>query len=183
MPSLIRHAWALADGTSKHFIWFSEVFTADQVREQWPQLHGSMQPYIGCFETLAQLALAQCTWHCIRSKHVKFVLPSATDNTSAESGLNKLFSTAEPLGLFPRLAATWAHLHRVQFELEHLAGEKNVWADKLSRDNTSFLQHRSAERRRITLAELASASHCVTLHDTGHAWPASLVRAQHSMLR
>ena len=31
-------------GTSKHFIWFSEVFTADQVREQWPQLHGSMQP-------------------------------------------------------------------------------------------------------------------------------------------
>ena len=169
--------------TSSHFLWFSEIFTADQVREQWPQLHGSMQPYIGCFETLAQLALAQCTWHCIRSKHVKFVLPSATDNTSAESGLNKLFSTAEPLGLFLRLAATWAHLHRVQFQLEHLAGEKNVWADKLSRDNIAFLQHRKAERRRITLAELASASHCVTLHNTGHAWPAPLVRAQHSMLR
>ena len=169
--------------TSSHFLWFSEIFTADQVREQWPQLHGSMQPYIGCFETLAQLALAQCTWHCIRSKHVKFVLPSATDNTSAESGLNKLFSTAEPLGLFLRLAATWAHLHRVQFQLEHLAGEKNVWADKLSRDNIAFLQHRKAERRRITLAELASASHRVTLHNTGHAWPAPLVRAQHSMLR
>ena len=169
--------------TATEFIWFSEIFTADQVRAQWPQLHGSMQPYIGCFETLAQLALAQCTWHCLRSRHVKFVLPSATDNTSAESGLNKLFSTAEPLGLFLRLAATWAHLHRVQFELEHLAGEKNVWADKLSRDNISFLQHRSAERRRISLAELASASHCVTLHDTGHAWPAPLVRAQHAMLR
>ncbi|CAE7408610.1 unnamed protein product [Symbiodinium sp. KB8] len=169
--------------TASEFIWFSEIFTADQVRAQWPQLHGSMQPYIGCFETLAQLALAQCTWHCLRCKHVKFVLPSATDNTSAESGLNKLFSTAEPLGLFLRLAATWAHLHRVQFELEHLAGEKNVWADKLSRDNISFLQHRSAERRRISLAELASASHCVTLHDTGHAWPAPLVRAQHAMLR
>ena len=111
------------------------------------------------------------------------MLPSATDNTSAESGLNKLFSTAEPLGLFLRLAATWAHLHRVQFELEHLAGEKNVWADKLSRDNISFLKHRSADRRRISLAELASASHCVTLHDTGHAWPAPLVQAQHSMLR
>ena len=51
---------------------------------------------------------------------------------------NKLFSTAEPLGTFLRLAATWAHLHRVQFEVEHLAvaGEKNVWADKLSRGNT-----------------------------------------------
>ena len=50
------------------------------------------------------------------------------DNTSAESGLNKLFSTAEPLGTFLRLAATWAHLHRVQFQVEHLAGEKNIWA-------------------------------------------------------
>ena len=50
---------------------------------------------------------------------------------SQQDGLNKLFSTAEPLGTFLRLAATWAHLHRVQFEVEHLAGEKNAWADKL----------------------------------------------------
>eukprot|EP00439_Symbiodinium_sp_Y106_P000945 s7526_g1.t1 len=104
-------------------------------------------------------------------------------NTSAESGLNKLFSTAEPLGTFLRLAATWAHLHRVQFEVEHLAGEKNVWADKLSRGNTAFLAHRSAERASISLAQLASASHCVTLHGASMPWPRRLEEAQHAMLR
>ena len=134
--------------TSDSFIWYSEIFTANEVL-------GSLQPYIGCFEALAQLALAQCSWQLLRSKHVRFVLPTASDNTSAESGLNKLFSTAEPLG---------AHLHRVQFEVEHLAGEKTAWADKLSGGNITFLEHRSAERARINLAQLASASHCVTLH-------------------
>ena len=111
-------------GTAKHFVWFSEIFTAAQVRAEWPQLVGSLQPYIGCFETLAQLALAHCSWQLLRARRTRFVLPSASDNTSAESGLNKLFSTAEPLGTFLRLAATWAHLQRVQFQVEHLAGEK-----------------------------------------------------------
>ena len=92
--------------TSDSFIWYSEIFTAEEFRAQWPQLLGSLQPYIGCFEALAQLALAQCSWQLLRSKHVRFVLPTASDNTSAESGLNKLFSTAEPLGTFLRLAAT-----------------------------------------------------------------------------
>ncbi|CAE7799268.1 unnamed protein product [Symbiodinium sp. CCMP2456] len=119
----------------------------------------------------------------LRSKHVRFVLPTASDNTSAESGLNKLFSTAEPLGTFLRLAATWAHLHRVQFEVEHLAGEKNVWADRLSRGRLAFLSHRSAERVRISLSQLASASHCVTLHDASKEWPSGLRKAQTAMLR
>eukprot|EP00439_Symbiodinium_sp_Y106_P055604 s1607_g7.t1 len=86
--------------TSDSFIWYSEIFTANEVRAQWPQLLGSLQPYIGCFEALAQLALAQCSWQLLRSKHVRFVRPTASDNISAESGLNKLFSTAEPLGTF-----------------------------------------------------------------------------------
>ncbi|CAE6949096.1 mfsd7-A, partial [Symbiodinium sp. CCMP2456] len=151
--------------TAQHFIWYSEIFTAEQVRAEWPQLTGSLQPYIGCFETLAQLALAQCSWQLLRARHVRFVLPSASDNTSAESGLNKLFSTAEPLGTFLRLAATWAHLHRVQFEVEHLAGEKNTWADALSRGRIAFInKHRSAERTRVSLTQLASASHSVSLH-------------------
>ena len=68
--------------TSKQYFWFSEIFDAQQVRQQWPQLAGSLQPYIGCFETLAQLALAQCVWQALRSKHVKFVLPSTSDNTN-----------------------------------------------------------------------------------------------------
>ena len=64
--------------TSDSFIWHSEIFTANEVRAQWPQLLGSLQPYIGCFEALAQLALAQCSWQLLRSKHVRFVLPTAS---------------------------------------------------------------------------------------------------------
>ncbi|CAE7247113.1 unnamed protein product [Symbiodinium sp. CCMP2592] len=169
--------------TADAFLWFSAIFSAEEVRKQWPQLQGSLQPYIGCFESLAQLALAQCSWQLLRSKQIRFVLPTASDNTSAESGLNKLFSTAEPLGTFLRLAAAWAHLHRVQFEVEHLAGEKNVWADKLSRGSTAFLQHRTADKVEVTLAQLASASHCVTLHDHALAWPQRLLDAQHAMLK
>ncbi|OLP74596.1 hypothetical protein AK812_SmicGene45817, partial [Symbiodinium microadriaticum] len=163
--------------TARSFVWFSEIFSDEDVRQQWPQLSGSLQPYIGCFETLAQLALAQCSWQLLRSRHARFVLPSASDNTSAESGLNKLFSTAEPLGTFLRLAATWAHLHRVQFQVEHLAGEKNTWADAMSRGRIAFVQHRAKERVRISLAQLASASHSVTLHGHRTDWPACELRS------
>ncbi|CAE7390246.1 unnamed protein product [Symbiodinium sp. CCMP2456] len=153
--------------TAQHFIWYSEIFTAEQVRAEWPQL----------------TALAQCSWQLLRARHVRFVLPTASDNTSAEAGLNKLFSTAEPLGTFLRLAATWAHLHRVQFQVEHLAGEKNTWADALSRGRIAFIKHRSAERTRVSLTQLASASHSVSLHGAATAWPVLLQDATKAMLR
>ena len=93
----------------------------------------------------------------LRAKHIRFVLPSASDSTSAESGVNRLllFTTAEPLSTFLRIAATWAHRHRVQFQVEHLAGERNTWADALSRGRLQFIQHRSAECVRITLPQSA----------------------------
>ncbi|CAE7197288.1 unnamed protein product [Symbiodinium sp. KB8] len=160
--------------TATAFVWYSEIFTAEQVREQWPQLGGPMQSYIACFEALAQLALAHCSWSLLRAKHMRFVLPSASDNTSAESGVNRLFTTTEPLSTFLRLAATWAHLHRVQFQVEHLAGEKNNWADALSRGRIAFVSHRSAERVRISLAQLAAASHTVSLLGDEHSFPPRL---------
>ena len=43
---------------SLHCVWFAETRSADQVRALWPQLTGSPEQYIACFETLAQLALA-----------------------------------------------------------------------------------------------------------------------------
>ena len=89
---------------------------------------------------------------------------------SAESGLNKLFSTAEPLSTLLHLAATWAHLH-MQFQVEHLAGKKKSWADAMSRGRIAFVQHRGRDRVRIDVAQLASASHCVTLHGSARTGP------------
>ena len=49
---------------SSSFMWYGEISTAQQTRAQWPQLRGLLQPHIGCFESLAQFALAQCSWQC-----------------------------------------------------------------------------------------------------------------------
>ena len=91
---------------------------------------------------LAQLALAHCSWSLLRATHIRFVLPSASNNTSAEDGVNRLFTTAEPLSTFLRVAATWAHL-----------------------------QHRSAERVRIMPPQLSLASHTVSLKGDVNTFP------------
>ena len=80
-------------------------------------------------------ALGATTW--------KFALPSpASDNTAAEARAEKLWSTAEPLGTFLKLAAGWAARHHIEFLATHHAGVYNVWADELSRNNLSRFRNR-----------------------------------------
>ena len=167
--------------TSTGFAWFSETWHMDEVRKVWPQLTLPAQRYIACFETLAQLALAHCTTQICHARSARFWLPSASDNTAAESGINRLFTTAEPLSTFIRLVATWAHTHRVSLSVEHLPGEKNAWADKLSRGKIDFLQHREG-RVRFDLLGLASAQHTVSLCPAEAAWDTNLQAAQHGIL-
>ena len=89
-------------------VWISVAdLTADQARSNWPQLSGSPQQYIACFETLAQLALAMTARHALGAKAWQFALPAASDNTAAEARTEKLWSTAEPLGTFLKPAAGW----------------------------------------------------------------------------
>ena len=83
--------------TASEFFWFSESWSMTEVRHFWPELTKTAQAYISCFETLAQLALAMLAYRKLHSRHFKFVLPTASDNTSAEAGVNKLFTTTEPL--------------------------------------------------------------------------------------
>ena len=94
--------------TSSGFAWFSEIFCMTDVRAIWPQLKEDAQLYIACFEVLAQLALLQLAWQRMRGHRMQFILPTGCDNTAAESGINKLFSTAEPLSTFLRMVADWA---------------------------------------------------------------------------
>ena len=84
----------------------------------------------------------------------------------------KLWSTAGVLGSFLKLAAAWAAKHHVDFQVTHLAGEKNVWADALSR-------HRTNERCRFPLQSFLDPQGCVTLHPAGAAWPDEIRAAQH----
>ena len=164
---------------SSSFAWFSEQWDMTEVRQHWPQLTKDAQAYIACFETLAQLALAMTAVARMRTKHFRFVLPSASDNTSAEAGINKLFTTSAPLSDFLQLVAAWSAHSNTRLALTHVAGEKNTWADELSRDRISRFQHRQHERERISLASLACPKGAVTLHPQSAAWPNELLHAQH----
>ena len=166
--------------TSTAFLWFSESWSMTELRRRWPQLTKSAQPYIACFETLAQLALAMLARRRQHSRHFNFVLPTASDNTAAEAGINKLFTTAEPLCIFLKLVASWSARRNVHLAVSHLAGEKNVWADELSRSKLHRLAHRTADRERIPLDMLARV---VTLHPPHAAWAQPLLDAHSARIK
>ena len=80
---------------------------------------------------MAQLALL----HWLQGPaSMPFALSTGSDNTSAQAGLNSLFTTAEPLSRFLRLAATWAEACHIELVVSHVAGEHNQLADDLSRN-------------------------------------------------
>ena len=150
--------------TSSHCSWFSERYCMSEARALWPQLQDTAQRYIACFETLAQLALTMMVHRTCSARQWSFTLPSASDNAPTEAGLNKLWSTAEPLGSFFKLAAAWAARHGIQFMVRHIAGEKNSWADTLSRNRMRTFQ---------------DALGCIALHPPSAAWPDEILKAQH----
>ena len=96
-----------------------------------------------------------------------------------EAGLDKPWSTGEPLGSFLKLAAAWAAKHHVDFQVTCLAGEKNAWADALSGNKPHVFQRRKAERRRFPLTSFLEQRGCVTLRPAGAAWPDEIRAAQH----
>ena len=120
--------------TSSSISWFAETWQFQEVQEQWP--------YIACFETLAQLALMRIAWSCEGQSVRGICMPTGTDNTASEAGVNKLFTTAWPLQVFAQPVAAWAHKHKWSVIASHIPGEHNTWADQLSRGNTSAFQSR-----------------------------------------
>ena len=111
---------------------FSEQFTMKQARAIWPALTKDAQKYIACWEGLAPLALLQVAYSKLRSQRMAFTLPTGCDNTAAEAGTTKLFTTSRRLSNFLQLIARWAGAHDVELQPNHVPGRKNVWADELS---------------------------------------------------
>ena len=66
---------------------------------------------------------------CAHAGRVDHRGPSSARPTHA---FRKLFTTAWPLQIFVQLVAAWAYRHKWS-----VLGERNVWADQLSRGNTS----------------------------------------------
>ena len=72
--------------------WFAETWNMSKVRSAWPCLTKPAQRYIACFETLAQFALLQATHSGVGGSRYSFSLPSGTDNSATEAGVNNASS-------------------------------------------------------------------------------------------
>ena len=157
-------------GTATQFAWFAEQWDISEVRRYWPQLVEAPQKYITCFEALAQLALAMVAKTRLQAKHWRFALPAACDNTSAEAGINKLFTTTPPLSDFLKLVATWSACNHVNMQITHVAVEYNTWADELSRNRLQRFSHRMHERTAMPLLMLAAPLGIAHLHPEDASW-------------
>ena len=131
--------------TSTQVVWFPESWNMSEVRSAWPCLAKT---------ALAQLALLQAMHSHIGGSHYSFSLPSGTDSSATEAGINKPFSA-----LLLQLVATWAHAHNVHLQPTHVPGRLNDWAD----DRLRRFMNRPANRVRFSPRSLAQAGRGLAL--------------------
>ena len=89
---------------------------------------------------------------------------SGTDNTASEAGVNKLFTADWPLQIFVQLVAARAYKHKWSVLASHIPGERNVWADQLSRGNTSAFDSKPQARFRFRLHDFWPHKRRLSLH-------------------
>ena len=168
MLSSLARADAMAEGSqvgiggwysTKHSrAWFAESSTMDEIRVFWLFLTKDAQKYMACFETLAQLALAMTAKAHHGQSRMNVCLPTESDNTLTEAGVNKLFTTSWPLSEFLGLIASRSSANGVTLQVSHVAGAHNEWADDLSRGRLQAFAHRAQDRFRVPLQLLASSA-------------------------
>ena len=151
--------------TSQAVGWFSEQWNMDQLKVFKPDLTKDAQKYISAFEILAQLVLLMTGCHTIKCSALEICIPSSSDNTSAESSVNRQLSTKEPASTFLQLMSEFAMQKHVRLLVTHIPGHLNDWADNLSRDKLSQWLH--YPRFRVTLSDIFAIGQQVTLHPPG----------------
>ena len=125
---------------------------------------------VPCFETLAQLALMRVAWATEGQAVHGLCMPSGTDNTASEAGVNKLFTTAWPLQIFVQLVAAWAYKRKWSVLASRIPGERNVWADQLSRGNTSAFDSKPHARFRFRPHDFWPHKSALSLHPPDAPW-------------
>ena len=152
--------------TSTKVGWFSEQFTMQSLRHFLPNLQKDAQKYIGAFEVLAQLALLMMGNEMMLCESLQVCLPSSSDNTGAESGINKQLSTKEPTATFLQLMSQYALQRNIHLLVSHIPGSSNSWADDLSRDRLQQWAH--YPRYQIKLADVFSIGRYIKLAPEGN---------------
>ena len=118
------------DGTTH---WFSQQWSYKDFQSLQIPVKENMQKDISCYETLAQMCLLHMFCKIAPANRVPLILKTVSDNTGAEAGSNKLFTTKVPLCLFlERLCLLTSFCHAV-LDVSHISGPSNELADAISR--------------------------------------------------
>ena len=88
---------------------------------------------ITCCETLAQLGFILCLRSVVPLARWTALFRTLSDNTGAEAGIDKLYSSAFPLSVFPKRLSVLACMTGIELAFFHIPGKKNDGADLLSR--------------------------------------------------
>ena len=137
--------------------WFSERYTLQDFIALKIELDKDLQKSITSMETLAQMAIMWISCRIHPGHRIPITLPSFSDNTGAESGSNRLFSTKTPQCWFLEKLCLLSTMSGMEMDVSHIAGPINIEADGLSRwDGTDSPPHnfRASDRIRISLSDL-----------------------------
>ncbi|CAE7498620.1 unnamed protein product [Symbiodinium natans] len=118
---------------SRQISWFSQSWRVSDLSSLGVPLQVPAHQDITCYETLAQLGLILCLHSVVPLARWTVRLRTLSDNTGAEAGINKLYSSAFPLSVFLKRLSMLACLTGIELDVFHVPGEKNDDADLLSR--------------------------------------------------
>ena len=114
---------------------FSQTWTLDDLAILGLPLQHPAHRDITCYEALAQLGLMLCLRSVVPSARWVVRMRTLSDNTGAEAGINKLYSSHFQLSAFLKRLCMLACLTGIELDVGHVPGEKNDDADWLSRWN------------------------------------------------
>ena len=134
-----------------------------------------LQRNITCFETLAQMALLYTVSRAFPGFRLPLRIKTLSDNTGAEAGSNRLFTTSFPQCLFLEKLCLLAACTCAEIDVSHISGTDNAIADALSRwelVSDPPYAFDCADRISIPLEVLWTSPLSVSLHpdDTRIVW-------------
>ena len=100
--------------------WFSETWTLDDLAVLGMPLQRPAHRDITCYEALAQLGLMLCLRSVVPSARWVVRMRTLSDNTGAEAGINKLYSSHFPLSAFLKRLCMLACLTGIELEVGHV---------------------------------------------------------------
>ena len=130
--------WFLLPGAALHpsnIYYFTYQLQHSELPRWFTRPGKDLQAYIAALEALARLVLLDCQRRVIQM-HSSFAwisLRQFCDNAGVVCVSQKGLSLRQPLAGVLQSTALYAAEHRLQLKITRVAGERNVWADALSR--------------------------------------------------